>query len=314
MNAPCVGLGTRRWGESMDDAVIDRIIRSVEGVPVLIDSAPDWGFGTTEPRVGHVLRGRRGQFQLASKAGRLPLERGAIAHERRYIETTYIAPGLCRAEEILPGRRCFSPQWITRSLRCSLESLGVDTIDIVLLQEPEWLRTGIRPWRAALASTFEALEEARAAGRIRSYGVSCFWGILGGPTHDLRLDLPEVARIATSVGGPEHGCRFVQFPISPLRPAGATERAVAEAREHGLRVIGVAPFDHGRLLAAMDSRGVIEEEGRLWTLAQWLIQAARCLGADCCVFGTVSPEHAAEDIEVVAHPPFRRNVLDKVMQ
>jgi len=278
----------------------------------LIDTGSDWGFGTTEATVGRVLRQVRGSFVLAGKAGRLPIAREAAHQERRHIEATYVATGLCRADAVLPGRRCFTPGWLQTSIETSRAALGVTTIDVMLLQEPEWLRVA-GPWQPALAAAFEALEQARTAGWIGAYGISSFFGVLGGPNHELHLDLGAVTGLARSVGGNEHGLRFVQFPINMVVPALAVARAVSSARDSGLGVLGVAPFDHGRLLTDLDANGIIEEDGRTWTLAQWLLQSARSLGADCCVAGTMSPSHASEDISVGAWPPFARAVLDGVL-
>lgn len=62
------------------------------------------------------------------------------------------------------------------------------------------------------------MEEARAKGKIKFYGLSswrCFRVPEGEKDH---ISLEKVLKIAEKVGGQTHGFKFVQLPINILMP------------------------------------------------------------------------------------------------
>jgi aryl-alcohol dehydrogenase-like predicted oxidoreductase len=104
-----------------------------------IDTAEQYSAGDSERRVGEALKGRRDQWVVSSKFG------------------YRIGPNNTRDD----GSQ---PETIMPSLDGSLKRLGTDFIDVYLYHcapEIEWLDEG----RAVL-------EQAKAQGKIRSYGIS----------------------------------------------------------------------------------------------------------------------------------------------
>jgi D-threo-aldose 1-dehydrogenase len=117
------------------------------------DTAPLYGLGLSEERVGRALAGRpRDEYVLATKVGRL-------------IEDVPGAdPGIFA---VAPGREAtfdYSRDAVLRSIDASLGRLGLDRIDVVLVHDPDEHET------AALDHAFPALLTLRDEGVIRAVG------------------------------------------------------------------------------------------------------------------------------------------------
>jgi D-threo-aldose 1-dehydrogenase len=119
------------------------------------DSAPLYGSGMAEQRLGAVLRERpRDEFVLATKAGRL-IRRGAPPE-----------PGqdfIGRPEGMEPVFD-FSGEGVRRSLEESLQRLGLERVDILHLHDPD------DHYEQALTEGYPALAELRQQGAIRAVG------------------------------------------------------------------------------------------------------------------------------------------------
>lgn len=121
------------------------------------DTAPHYGIGLSERRLGEALRARpRGTYTLSTKAGRL-LE----AVERPTGDD--LAHGFA-----VPAthRRIwdFSADGIRRSLEASLTRLGIDRVDIVYLHDPD------DHAEQAFREGYPALERLRSEGVVGAIG------------------------------------------------------------------------------------------------------------------------------------------------
>ena len=95
-----------------------------------LDTAPHYGLGLSEERLGAALRDRpRASFVLSTKAGRLLEPNPGPA-----------GPDLAAGGFAVPGRRRrrfdFSPAGVRRSLEASLQRLGTGRADIVYVHDP----------------------------------------------------------------------------------------------------------------------------------------------------------------------------------
>lgn len=128
------------------DAAWDRGVR-------LFDTAPLYGHGLSETRLGAALAGRpRDEYLLATKVGRV-LVPGT-------------EPGTIFAE-VPPVRPVFdfSADGVRRSLDASLERLGTDRVDVLHVHDPE------DHLDQAEAEAFPALIELRDEGVIGAVGL-----------------------------------------------------------------------------------------------------------------------------------------------
>ncbi|WP_330327594.1 aldo/keto reductase [Streptomyces pseudovenezuelae] len=123
------------------------------------DTAPHYGLGLSERRLGAALRERpRDTYTLSTKVGRLlvPDPDGGTGDD--------LANGFAvRASH----RRVwdFSADGVLRSLEASLRRLGVDRVDVALLHDPD------DHAEQALREAYPALERLRAEGVVKAIGV-----------------------------------------------------------------------------------------------------------------------------------------------
>jgi len=142
-----------------------RMIRELGDLGVnAIDTAEQYSAGESERRVGEALKGGRDQWVISSKFG------------------YRIGKNNTREDDS-------SPETILPSLEGSLRRLGTDYIDIYLYHCP--------PANEHIDAGRQVLEQAKAQGKIRSYGIS---------TNDVALlrkliasDAVEVVQFATNL-------------------------------------------------------------------------------------------------------------------
>lgn len=124
----------------------------------LFDTAPLYGKGTAEARLGAALAGRpRNEYVLSTKVGRLLRPDAPPDPET--------LRGLWRAAPALNPVFDFSGEGVLRSFSESLERLGLDRIDIALIHDPD------DHDEQALAGAYPALERLRREGVIGAVGV-----------------------------------------------------------------------------------------------------------------------------------------------
>jgi D-threo-aldose 1-dehydrogenase len=125
------------------------------------DTAPHYGLGLAERRLGDALRRRpRDEYVLSTKVGRLlePVVPGPGGTLGRDTEGFAIPARYVR-------RLDYSADGVRRSLEASLGRLGLDRVDIALIHDPD--DHGEQAFREA----YPALERLRAEGAVRAIGV-----------------------------------------------------------------------------------------------------------------------------------------------
>ena len=121
------------------------------------DTAPHYGLGLSERRLGEALREHpRAEYTLSTKVGRR-LEPSAAGGDD-------LADGFA-----VPATRRrvwdFSADGVLRSLEASLDRLGLDRVDLALLHDPD------EHAEQALREAYPALERLRAEGVVGAIGV-----------------------------------------------------------------------------------------------------------------------------------------------
>ncbi|MEG8177747.1 aldo/keto reductase [Nocardia terpenica] len=120
------------------------------------DTAPHYGCGLSEERLGRFLRSRpRAEFTVSTKVGRLLYDDPDAPDGA---EGFYGAPKRSR-------RRDYSAAGVRRSLLESLDRLGVDRVDTLLIHDPD------EHMAQALDEAVPALERLRSEGLTAGIGV-----------------------------------------------------------------------------------------------------------------------------------------------
>jgi D-threo-aldose 1-dehydrogenase len=120
------------------------------------DTAPHYGLGLSEQRLGRALRHHpRDDFVVSTKVGRLLEATGSTSEPD---PEGFAVPATHRRV------RDYSRDGVLRSIEGSLERLGLDRIDLVLIHDPD------DHAREALEGAAPALSQLRSEGVIRGYG------------------------------------------------------------------------------------------------------------------------------------------------
>ena len=152
-------------GDRLTDADVQAIVqRAWQGGLRYFDTAPLYGHGLSEKRLGSVLRELpRDEFVLSTKVGRLLVPE---AQGERFA-------GM-RDAEPLAIRYDYSYDAVRRSLASSLERLGLDRVDILLCHDIDvWTHGDAQPgiFDAARNGALPALRELREQGVVRAIGL-----------------------------------------------------------------------------------------------------------------------------------------------
>jgi D-threo-aldose 1-dehydrogenase len=123
------------------------------------DTAPHYGLGLSERRLGAALRDRpRGDYVISTKVGRLLETAPSTVRGGRDAEGFDVPSDLVR-------RFDYSADGVRRSLEASLGRLGLDRVDIALIHDPD------AHGEQALREAYPALARLRAEGVVRAIGV-----------------------------------------------------------------------------------------------------------------------------------------------
>jgi aryl-alcohol dehydrogenase-like predicted oxidoreductase len=166
-----IGFGCSRLGDKSDKEAISTILSAFECGVNFFDTADVYGAGRSERLLSEAFRSKRAKVLIATKAGyRLTAAGGAVAKLKPFLQP--LIPLLRRTKARLKQtgnalrEQDFSADYIQRAIDGSLRRLRTDYLDVFQLHNP--------PHQVIESGEFiQALEDAKAQGKIRHYGVSC---------------------------------------------------------------------------------------------------------------------------------------------
>lgn len=260
-----LGLGTSGFGnlfyETTDEATRAAVDAAWDGGIRYFDTAPHYGLGLSERRLGAALRDRpRAEYVLSTKVGRLLVPTPERAHELD--DDGFIVPAETRREWD------FSRDGILRSVESSLERLGVDSVDILYLHDPD------DHWDAASTTGIDALIELREQGVTRAIGAGMNQSaMLAEFVRRCDVDLMMLAGRYTLLD---------QSALDDLLPV---------ALERGVGVVAAGVYNSGLL-----SRAVVPDDAHYEYQAAppALVQRAREIAAICGRHGVTLPDVAVQ--------------------
>jgi len=252
--APIAGL-YRAVDQKTARATIDA---AWEGGIRYFDTAPHYGLGLSERRLGEALRNwPTDGVIVSSKVGRLLVLR---------------TPPLARDDDMfdvagdLTRRRDYSRDGVLRSLEATLQRTGLDRVDVLYIHDPD------EHWREAAEEAVPALVELREADVVGAIGVGMNQSaMLARFIRETDVDLVMLAGRYT------------------LLEQGAADELLPTALEYGRSVVAAAIFNSG--LFARDD----VPDTATYNYGQAspdVLERARLLASVCREHGTTLPAAA----------------------
>jgi aryl-alcohol dehydrogenase-like predicted oxidoreductase len=321
--AATLGLGTYLGREDdVTDSLYRRAIgRALERGVNVLDTAINYRHQRSERAIGAALATAveggtlaRDEVMVATKGGFLAFDGAVPADPRAYFVATYVRTGVIQPGDIV-GSHCLTPRFLLDQLERSRANLGLETIDIYYVHNPETQldEVSAEELQRRLREAFVALEGAVAAGKIRVYGVATWNGLRLDPGERGSLSLPECVRLAREVAGDAHHFRVIQLPYNLAMPEAFTRAnqkldggffsALDVARHLGLYVMASASVLQGKLTQGLPAQFADLVPG-LATDAQRAIQFVRSTpGIGTALVGMKTLVHVDDNLAVAAVPP-----------
>jgi aryl-alcohol dehydrogenase-like predicted oxidoreductase len=287
-----------------DAAYTDAIVEAIRGGINFIDTSLNYRHQRSEQAIGQaILRViespkvvDRDEFAVCTKAGYLV--RGAM-------------PEHLPADDIVGGMHSMAPAFLSDQLARSRVNLGLETIDVFYLHNPETQFGFVSQdeFQNRLRRAFEFLEQAVTEDRIQFYGAATWEGF----RKPHALSLTKMEGIAREIAGADHHFRFVQLPFNLAMPEAFTSRheelngsamTVLEAAANlGITVVASASILQSRLSRNLPDELAASLPG-LSTDAQRAIQFARSTpGITTALVGMGRVGHVQENLGVGPVPP-----------
>jgi aryl-alcohol dehydrogenase-like predicted oxidoreductase len=319
-----LGIGTYlgREDQATDQAYEKAVTRALERGINVIDTAVNYRHQRSERAIGRALAAgvARGAFArdevlVATKGGFIPFDGEVPRDPRAYFSETYVRTGIVKPGDIAGGAHCMTPRYLDDQIERSRANLGVETIDVYYLHNPESELADVdrSTFMARMRDAFAALEGAAGDGRIAVYGTATWSGYRQDPSEQDYLSLSELTTLARQVAGDAHHFRVIQLPYNLAMPEAFTRgnqklgdvlvSTLDAATKLGLYVMASAPIYQGKLAQNLPPM-IADLLPGLATDAQRALQFVRSTpGIGTALVGMKSVGHVDENAAVAAAPP-----------
>ena len=137
---------------------------------------------------------------------------------RRYLMKTYVDSGLVDVNEVVNGVHVLSPRFVADQVERSRRNLGLETIDLYLLEDPELTLAAHGPsvFRTLLAQTLrDARGRSARAARSPPTGSSTWHGLLRARTASAGTSRSwSCSRPRSRSAAPDHHLRGIALPYN----------------------------------------------------------------------------------------------------
>ena len=327
-----VGLGTYLGGQNdQDDALYIEAIQSalLSGCN-LIDSAINYRCMRSERNIGKALKTLIGEGKISreevvicTKGGFTPFDGSQPPNPMKYFEDEYFKPGICGPDDIVAGCHCMTPSYLRNQVERSLKNLGLDSIDLYYLHNPETQLDEVArdEFLFRLDKAFRELEKLVKEGKIRAYGTATWNGYRVAPGAQEYLSLHDILKTAENVGGEAHHFKAIQLPYN----LGMAEAFGIRNQMMGSQTLSILQAAYANDLAVFTSASILQSKlsrnlppfvsealPGLQTDAQRAIQFVRSTkGVTSALVGMKRKEHVEENLKVAFVHPVPQEQLEK---
>jgi aryl-alcohol dehydrogenase-like predicted oxidoreductase len=258
--------------DAADDAsYAQTIARALASGVNLIDTAINYRCQRSERVVGAALQRAiaaggvaREAVVVCTKGGYVPLDDkppSSREEYRAYLKRAFFDTGILTTDDLVAGGHSLAPDFLRHTIACSRRNLGLRTIDVYYLHNPEQQAAAYTPQslRERLRAAFMVLEDAVTRGDIACYGCATWNALRVPPGTKGHLSVAELVEVAREVAGELHHFRAVQMPINlalpeavrvptqPIGKNGALVPALEAAAALGLTVVASAALMQAQL-------------------------------------------------------------------
>lgn len=319
LSVSALGLGTYlgSYDQATDALYEEAILTAIENGCNFIDTAINYRCQRSERTIGVALRkmfekklAHREEIIVATKGGFIPFDSEPAANMEAYLRKNWIEPGIVREDDIVSHCHCLHPSFLEGQIEQSLKNLGLQTIDIYYIHNPETQISIIGPelFYSRLEEAFNLLEKKVKEGKIQFYGLATWTAFrepLGGAGW---ISLEEVWKIAKKAGGDLHHFRALQLPynmamLEAISVLGQTfedqSNSVLTVAHHlGISVMVSAPLLQSQLLHIPPSLSK-KLPGSL-SLAQAALQfVISTPGVTSAMVGMKQKKHVEENLKIL---------------
>ena len=238
-----LGMGTYRMHRDSKehyDALREALISGTN----VIDTSANYMDGSAESLIGDVLRDlisagrlRRSDALIVTKAGYIQGKNSLMSAEIDFPEQTVFDRSLSH---------CIHPEFLENQLELSLLRMGLETVDVILLHNPEYFlkkqkQEGVSQKEAQeeyyrrIHAAFDYLEQARTDGKIQYYGISSNTFPIYGQYESTDLNRIHCEKYP--------GFKVIQFPANMLERGFRDGALCRLAREKELWTLANRPFN-----------------------------------------------------------------------
>ena len=319
-----IGMGTYlgQPSEEDDQAVENAVFESVKsGAVNVIDTAINYRAMRSEKSIGRALlrlvKDRiisRDQIFISTKNGYITNDGDYPNIDvMEYIHRMYIQTDVITADDISSGYNIINPNYLAKCIDKSLMNMHVSSIDLVYIHNAfeSWYQDVSREqFMEMLVKAFEVYEKYRAKNKIRYYGMATWTCFRVPSTSPEYLSLEQAVKSAESVGGKDHGFRFIQLPYNLAYSEALLLRNQSVGSEENLTILQAAeklnigiftsiPLFQGRLL-----RSQIPDYGGISDPIAKLVQIIRSSPSVIApLIGQKKAEHVEENLKTANMPP-----------
>ena len=312
-------------------AYADAIVAAVEGGVNVIDSAINYRLQRSERSVGAALaellkRGySREELVICTKGGFLTPDGDMPADAGEYFQREYVNTGVLREGDVAAGCHSMAPRFLADQLERSRRNLGVETVDVYYLHNPE-TQLGDVPremFNNRVRATFEFLESAVAAAKIHFYGMATWNTFRQNETASDYLSLATMESLARDVAGGSHHFRFVQLPCNlGMTEALTRSNQKVDARQlpmvEAANALGITLIASAAMLQGKLSNGLppfVASALGLQSDAERALQFVRSTpGIATALVGMSRVEHVQANLSLVPVAPASKDQFSKLFE
>ena len=322
--ASSLGIGTYLGREDdATDALYRRAVaRALARGFNVVDTAVNYRHQRSERAVGAAIAEvvasgtvARDEIIVSTKGGYIPFEGVLPADPGQFFVETYVEPGIVAPDDVVGGSHCMTPRYLENQIGRSRANLGLETIDIYYLHNPEGQleEVGREEFARRIRAAFGALEGAVAAGHVGCYGTATWNGYREPPGAPGLLSLEDMVMAAKDVAGAGHHFKVIQLPYNLAMPEAFTRAnqpvgkdtvsTLEAARRLGVYVLASASVYQGQLTRKLPPL-IAEYLPGLTTDAQRALQFVRSTpGIGTALVGMKSLQHVEENAGVAKVAP-----------